>query len=181
MELKRIQLDSLLLVTIYIEGRNSADSDVWHNLGLAETCDVGQGAAIFADGQTTIQISGLTIRTFEGPAIRALNDTNVTIDMYTILGSNGLRNMNILSSMQINVVCEEGISTTTIDIDFDNIISLLQSRNGWIFYLQENSCNIKTTYKGESAQSRYHPYIYSTSITIQNTNQRADITVEGKF
>ncbi|KAA6365406.1 MAG: hypothetical protein EZS28_039067, partial [Streblomastix strix] len=115
------------------------------------------------------------------PAIRAWNDANVSIDKNTILENNGLRNMNTLSSMQMNVVCEGGISTTTINVAFDNIASLLQSGNGWTFYLLVSSCDVKATYKGESAQPRLHPYIYSASVTIHNTNQKVDITVEGKF
>ncbi|KAA6372464.1 MAG: hypothetical protein EZS28_032007 [Streblomastix strix] len=81
----------------------------------------------------------------------------------------------------MNVVCEGGISTTTINVAFDNITSLLQSGNEWIFYLLESRCNIKATYKGESAQSRYHPYIYSASVTIHNTSQKAEARVEDKF
>ncbi|KAA6353324.1 MAG: hypothetical protein EZS28_051149, partial [Streblomastix strix] len=101
------------------EGGNSVDSDVWYNLGLAETCNVGYGA----DGQNFVQISGSTVRTFEGPAVRALNGASVQITRDTILNNNGLINRNTLSSMQTNVVCEGGIGTTTIDIALDNVTS----------------------------------------------------------
>ncbi|KAA6380741.1 MAG: hypothetical protein EZS28_023731, partial [Streblomastix strix] len=73
----------LIINNSIIEGGNTVFSDVWYNLGLAETCNVGYGAAIVADGQTTVQISGSTIRTFEGPAVRALNGASVTIDKNT--------------------------------------------------------------------------------------------------
>ncbi|KAA6359138.1 MAG: hypothetical protein EZS28_045335, partial [Streblomastix strix] len=99
----------LVIDNCIFEGGNSPSSDVWYNLGLAETCNVGYGAAVVADGQTVVRISGSSIRTFEGPAVRALNGASVTIDRNTILDNNGLRNRNTLSSMQTNVVCEGGI------------------------------------------------------------------------
>ncbi|KAA6353529.1 MAG: hypothetical protein EZS28_050944, partial [Streblomastix strix] len=63
----------LVIDKCILEGGNSAISDVWYNMGLAQTCNIGYGAAIVADGQSVVQISGSTIRTFEGPAVRALN------------------------------------------------------------------------------------------------------------
>ncbi|KAA6382152.1 MAG: hypothetical protein EZS28_022322 [Streblomastix strix] len=89
----------------------------------SETCNVGQRAIIVADEQTIIQISGSTIRTFEGPAVRALNGVYITIDKNTILNNNRLKNRNKLSSMQNNVVCEGGIGTITADIALDNVTS----------------------------------------------------------
>ncbi|KAA6356439.1 MAG: hypothetical protein EZS28_048034, partial [Streblomastix strix] len=82
----------LVINNCIFEGGNSISSDVWYNLGLAETCNVGYGAAIVTDGQTIVQISGSTIKTFEGPAVRASNGASVTIDKNTILDNNGLRN-----------------------------------------------------------------------------------------
>ncbi|KAA6362667.1 MAG: hypothetical protein EZS28_041806, partial [Streblomastix strix] len=70
----------LVIEKCIFEGGNSAFSNVWYNLGLAETCNVGYGAAIVADGQTIVQIQESNIRTFEGPAVRALNGAYITID-----------------------------------------------------------------------------------------------------
>ncbi|KAA6357828.1 MAG: hypothetical protein EZS28_046645, partial [Streblomastix strix] len=72
-ELQKNAAGQLVINNSILEGGNSASSNVWYNLGLAETCNVGYGAAIVADGQTIVQISGSTFRTFEGPAVRALN------------------------------------------------------------------------------------------------------------
>ncbi|KAA6380897.1 MAG: putative Mitogen-activated protein kinase kinase kinase NPK1, partial [Streblomastix strix] len=115
----------LVIEKCILEGGNSASSDAWYNQGLAETCNVGYYAAIIADGQTTVQISGSNIKTFEGPAVRALNGASITIDKNTTLDNNGLRNRNTLSSMQTNVVCEGGIGTTTINIALDNVTTVI--------------------------------------------------------
>ncbi|KAA6358700.1 MAG: hypothetical protein EZS28_045773, partial [Streblomastix strix] len=53
-------IGQLVINNCILEGGNSASSNVWYNLGLAETCNVGYGAAIVADGQTIVQISGST-------------------------------------------------------------------------------------------------------------------------
>ncbi|KAA6404063.1 MAG: hypothetical protein EZS28_000408 [Streblomastix strix] len=87
-------------------------------------------AAVVADGQTVVQISGSNIRTFEGPAVRALNGASITIDKNSILDNNGQRNKNAFSSMQTNVVCEGGIGTTTADVALDNVISYITIGNG---------------------------------------------------
>ncbi|KAA6316104.1 MAG: hypothetical protein EZS28_055310, partial [Streblomastix strix] len=139
------------------------------------------GAAIVADGQTTVQISGSTIRTFEGPAVRALNGASVTIDKNTILDNNGQRNRNTLSSMQTNVVCEGGIGTTTINIALDNVTSFTSTGNGWIFSSLDDRCDVIATYKGQSALPRSLPQTTSAQITINNTNQQAEVVIKGKF
>ncbi|KAA6386176.1 MAG: hypothetical protein EZS28_018295 [Streblomastix strix] len=123
----------LVIDNCIFEGGNSAISNVWYNLGLAETCNVGYDGAIVADGQTAVRISGSSIRTLEGPAVRALNGASVTIDRNTILDNNGQRNRNTLSSMQTNVVCEGGIGTTTIDISLDKVTSFISTGNAWIY------------------------------------------------
>ncbi|KAA6376492.1 MAG: hypothetical protein EZS28_027981, partial [Streblomastix strix] len=164
-----------------LEGGNSASSDAWYNQGLAETCNVGYYAAIVADGQTTVQISGSTIRTFEGPAVRALNGASVTIDKNTTLDNNGQRNRNTLSSMQTNVVCEGGIGTTSVDIALDNVTSFTSTGNAWIFSPSGNKCTINATFNGEVALPRSLPQTNSANVTINTTNQQAEVTINGKF
>ncbi|KAA6365340.1 MAG: hypothetical protein EZS28_039133, partial [Streblomastix strix] len=150
-------------------------------LGLAETCNVGYYAAIVADGQTVVQISGSTIRTFEGPAVRALNGASVTIDKNTILDNNGLRNRNTLSSFQTNVVCEGGIGISTVHIALDNVTSFASTGNGWIFSSQENSCIVRATFNDQPALPRSFPYINSANVAIRNSNKAAEVTTNGKF
>ncbi|KAA6399646.1 MAG: hypothetical protein EZS28_004828 [Streblomastix strix] len=167
----------LVINKCFLEGGNSVDSDVWYNLGLAETCNVGYGA----DGQNFVQISGSMVRTFEGPAVKALNGASVQITRETILNNNGLRNRNTLSSMQTNAVCEGGIGTTTVNVAFDNITSLLQSGNGWIFSPSGSNCAINATLNDERALPRSIPQMYSAKISINNSDQQAEARVEGKF
>ncbi|KAA6386880.1 MAG: hypothetical protein EZS28_017593, partial [Streblomastix strix] len=164
-----------------LEGGNSPNSNVWYNLGLDETCNVGYGAAIVADGQTIVKISGSTFRTFEGPAVRALNGASISIDKNTILDNNGQRNRNTLSSMQTNVVCEGGIGTTTIDIALDNVTSFASTGNGWIFSSSDNTCDIRATFNGQSAQPRSLPQIDSANVIINISNQQTEVTINGKF
>ncbi|KAA6369637.1 MAG: hypothetical protein EZS28_034836, partial [Streblomastix strix] len=171
----------LVIDKCILEGGNSISSDVWYNMGLAETCNIGYGAAIVADGQTVVQISGSTIRTFEGPAVRALNGAIVSIDRNTILNNDGLRNRNTLSSMQTNVVCEGGIGTTTINVALDNVTSFTSTGNGWIFSLSGSNCAISATLNGQSVLPRSLPQINTANVTINNTNQQDKITVNGKF
>ncbi|KAA6312898.1 MAG: hypothetical protein EZS28_055847, partial [Streblomastix strix] len=147
----------------------------------ADTCNIGYYAAIVADGQTTVQISGSNIRKFEGPAVRALNGASVTIDKNTTLDNNGQRNRNTLSSMQTNVVCEGGIGTTTIDIALDNVTSFISTGNAWIFSPSGNKCTINATFNGEVALLRSLPYINSANVAINTTNQQAEVTINGKF
>ncbi|KAA6370016.1 MAG: hypothetical protein EZS28_034457 [Streblomastix strix] len=171
----------LVIDRCILEGGNFASSNVWYNLGLAETCNVGYGAAIVADGQTTVQISGSTIRTFEGPAVRALNGASVTIDKNTFLDNNGQRNRNTLSSMQTNVVCEGGNGVTTVNIALDNVASVTSTGNGWIFSSSDNSCIVKATFNDQPALPRSLPQTNSAQITVNNTNQLAEVVIRGKF
>ncbi|KAA6396024.1 MAG: hypothetical protein EZS28_008443 [Streblomastix strix] len=164
-----------------LEGGNSISSDAWYNQGLAETCNVGYYAAIVADGQTTVQISGSNIRKFEGPAVRALNGASVSIDKNTTLDNNGLRNRNTLNSMQTNVVCEGGIGTTTVDIALDNVTSFNSTGNGWIFSSSDNTCDIRATFNGEVALPRSLPLINTANVAINNTNQQVEVTINGKY
>ncbi|KAA6381483.1 MAG: hypothetical protein EZS28_022990, partial [Streblomastix strix] len=180
-EIGKNSVGQIIIEKCILEGGNSAFSDVWYNLGLAETCNVGYGAAIVADSQSVVQISGSTIKTFEGPAVRALNGASVTINKNTILDNNGLRNRNTLSSMQTNVVCEGGIGTTTIDIALDNVNSFTSTKNGWIFSSSQSNCDVKATFNGETALPRSLPSINSANVTINNTNQTAQVTINGKF
>ncbi|KAA6363330.1 MAG: hypothetical protein EZS28_041143, partial [Streblomastix strix] len=180
-EIRKNSPGQLVIDNCILEGGNSASSNVWYNLGLAETCNVGYGAAIIADGQTIVQISESIIRTFEGPAVRALNGAYVTIDKNTILNNNGQRNRNTLNSMQTNVVCEGGIGTTTIDIALDNVTSFTSTGNGWIFSPQESNCKINATFNGEPAQPRSLPQINSANVIVNITNQMTEVTVNGNF
>ncbi|KAA6385433.1 MAG: hypothetical protein EZS28_019041 [Streblomastix strix] len=164
-----------------LEGGNSVSSNVWYNLGLAETCNVGYGAAIVADGQSIVQISGSTFRTFEGPAVRALNGAYVTIDKNTILNNNGLRNRNTLSSMQTNAVCEGGSGTTSVNVALDNVTSFTSTGNGWIFSPSESSCDVKATLNGEIVLPRSIPKIDQANVIVNITNQQDKITVNGRF
>ncbi|KAA6318357.1 MAG: hypothetical protein EZS28_054959, partial [Streblomastix strix] len=147
----------------------------------ADTCNIGYYAAIVADGQTTVQISGSNIRKFEGPAVRALNGASVTIDKNTTLDNNGQRNRNTLSSMQTNVVCEGGIGTTTIDIALDNVTSFNSTGNGWIFSSSDNTCDIRATLNGEVALPRSLPQTNSANVSINSTNQQVKVTINGKY
>ncbi|KAA6387756.1 MAG: hypothetical protein EZS28_016719 [Streblomastix strix] len=180
----RLQKNSpgkLVIERCILEGGNTAISDVWYDLGLTETCNVGYGAAIVADGRSVIQISGSTIRTFEGPTVRALNGASVTFDKNTIIDNNGQRNRNTLSSMQTNVVCEGGIGTTTVNIALDNATSYKSTGNGWVFSSSDNSCIVKATFNGEPAQPRSIPKIDQANVVVNITNQQDKITVNGKF
>ncbi|KAA6383459.1 MAG: hypothetical protein EZS28_021015, partial [Streblomastix strix] len=171
----------LVIDNCVIEGGNSAFSDVWYNLGLAETCNIGYGAAIVADGQTIIQITRSSIRTFEGPAVRALNGASASIDKYTILQNNGQRNRNTLNSMQTNIVCEGGSGTTAIDVALDNIRSFTSTGNGWIFSSSESSCIVKATFNDLQALPRSLPQTNSANVVVNNSNQQTEVTVGGKF
>ncbi|KAA6373244.1 MAG: hypothetical protein EZS28_031229, partial [Streblomastix strix] len=171
----------LVIDKCILEGGNSISSDVWYNLGLAETCNVGYGAAIVADGQSIVQISGSTIKTFEGPAVRALNGASVSIDKNTILDNNGLRNRNTLSSMETNIVCEGGIGITTIDIALDNVTSINSTGNGWIFSPSGSNCAISATLNDERALPRSIPQIDKANVVVNITNKQDKITVNGKF
>ncbi|KAA6370631.1 MAG: hypothetical protein EZS28_033842, partial [Streblomastix strix] len=171
----------LVIDNCILEGGNSPSSGVWYNLGLAETCNVGYGAAVVADGQTVVRISGSSIRTFEGPAVRALNGASVTIDRNTILDNNGQRNRNTVSSMQTNVVCEGGIGTTTIDISLDNVTSFISTGNAWIYQQSESNCYIRATFNGQSSLPRSLPQTDSTNVIVNNTNKQAQVTINGKF
>ncbi|KAA6390099.1 MAG: hypothetical protein EZS28_014375 [Streblomastix strix] len=64
-EIKKNSTGQLVISNCILEGGNSANSKVWFDQGLDKTCDVGYDAAIVADGQSDVQISGSTIRTFE--------------------------------------------------------------------------------------------------------------------
>ncbi|KAA6395407.1 MAG: hypothetical protein EZS28_009063 [Streblomastix strix] len=180
-EIRKNSVGKLIIDKCILEGGNSAKSDVWYNLGLAETCNVGYGAAIVADGQSVVQISGSTIRTFEGPAVRALNGAIIIIERNTILDNNGQRNRNTLSSMQTNVVCEGGIGTTKIDVALDNVTSFTSTGNAWIFSPSDNTCNINATFNGEVALPRSIQQIDKVNVTVYNTIQQDKITVNGKF
>ncbi|KAA6392085.1 MAG: hypothetical protein EZS28_012385 [Streblomastix strix] len=157
----------LVIERCILEGGNTAISDVWYDLGLAQTCNVGYYATIVADGQR--------------PAVRALNGASVTIDKNTILNNNGQRNRNTLSSMQTNLVCEGGIGTTTVNIALDNVTSYSLTGNAWIFSSSDNSCIVKATFNGEPAQPRSPPQINSSKISINNSDQQAEVTINGKF
>ncbi|KAA6374519.1 MAG: hypothetical protein EZS28_029954, partial [Streblomastix strix] len=174
-------IGQLIIENCFFEGGNSISSNVWYNQGLADTCNVGYGAAIVSDGQTTVQISGSTIKTFEGPALRALNGASVSIDKNTILDNNGLRNRNTLSSMETNIVCEGGIDITTVDIALDNVKSFASTGNGWIFSSSDNSCIVKATFDDERALPRSIPQIDKANVVVNITNKQNKITVNGKF
>ncbi|KAA6371826.1 MAG: hypothetical protein EZS28_032647, partial [Streblomastix strix] len=171
----------LVIEKCILEGGNSANSNVWHDLGLTETCNVGYGAAIVADGQTIVQISGSSIRTFEGPAVRALNGASVTIDKNTTLDNNGLRNKNTLSSMQTNVVCEGGIGTTLVDVALDNVTSYRITGNAWIFSSSDNACDIKATFNGIQQLPRSQPQAETANVTIYQQKKIADVNIGGHF
>ncbi|KAA6357375.1 MAG: hypothetical protein EZS28_047098, partial [Streblomastix strix] len=171
----------LVINNCIFEGGNSISSDVWYNLGLAETCNVGYGAAIVADGQTVVQISGSTIKTFEGPAVRASNGARVSIDRNTVLDNNGLRNRNTLSSMQTNVVCEGDSGVTTINIALDNVTSFASTGNAWIYQQSYTNCFVTATVNYEPAQPRSVPYGNSANITVDNKDQTVEVAINGKF
>ncbi|KAA6372174.1 MAG: hypothetical protein EZS28_032299, partial [Streblomastix strix] len=171
----------LIIERCILEGGNTAISDVWYNQGLAETCNVGYGAAIVADGQSIVQISGSTIRTFEGPAVRALNGASVQINRDTILNNNGQRNRNTLSSMQTNAVCEGGIGTTTVDVALDNVTSFTSTGNAWIFSSKDNSCIVKATFNDQPELPRSLPQIDSAKISVNNSDQQDEVIINGKF
>ncbi|KAA6369487.1 MAG: hypothetical protein EZS28_034986, partial [Streblomastix strix] len=115
------------------------------------------------------------------PAVRALNGASVTIDKNTILDNNGQRNRNTLSSMQTNVVCVGGIGTSTVNIALDNVTSYRLTGNTWIFSCSDNSCIAKATFNCEPAQPRSPPQIYSSKISINNSDQQTEVTINGKF
>ncbi|KAA6395935.1 MAG: hypothetical protein EZS28_008540 [Streblomastix strix] len=179
--IRKNAVGQLIIEKCILEGGNSADSVVWYNLGLAETCNVGYGAAIVADGQTIVKISGSTVRTFEGPAVRALNGASIQITRDTILDNNGQRNRNTLSSMLTNVVCEGGSGTTTVDIALDNVTSYRSTGNAWIFSLSESTCAIKATLNGAQRISRSQPQTETANIVITEQKQIADVNVGGRF
>ncbi|KAA6386120.1 MAG: hypothetical protein EZS28_018352, partial [Streblomastix strix] len=171
----------LVIDNCILEGGNSVSSDVWYNLGLAETCNVGYGAAIVADGQTIVQISGSTIKTFEGPAVRALNGANVQIDKNTILDNNGQRNRNKLSSMQTNVVCEGGIGTTTVEFALDNVTSFTLTGNAWLFSPSGSNCAISAKLNGIQQLPRSQPQTETANVTIYEQKKIAEVNIGGRF
>ncbi|KAA6383586.1 MAG: hypothetical protein EZS28_020888, partial [Streblomastix strix] len=171
----------LVIQSCIFEGRNSRDTSIWINQGVSETCDVGYGAAIVADGQSSVQIIKTTIKSFEGPAVRAMNGAGVTIDSDTILDLNGIRFQNTLSSMQTNAVCEGGSGTSYIYIALDNTTSYLSQGNGWIFSQTGSSCTVRTTYNGVDVIPRSAPYTTNANIVVHNNIQQAEVTVNGRF
>ncbi|KAA6402461.1 MAG: hypothetical protein EZS28_002021 [Streblomastix strix] len=60
-ELQKNAPGKLVIERCILEGGNTAISDVWYDLGLTQTCNVGYYATIVADGQSVVQISGSTI------------------------------------------------------------------------------------------------------------------------